>query len=908
MTLSERGKALIYTKEAKLFLQLQRIRRGTISPWLLLPHIATSSISARDAFVDRGVKILNGTDIIEKQKIKLADLSQLAEKGPIVLLGAAGSGKTFLMRWIADSQGFDAERNTTYQLGTKIPIIFPLIQYSEPPAKETVKCFGHPILAAIADYHNYFGTGLNDELFLEACKRGEVLFLLDALDEIPNEAHRDEVLRDLETFILQYDKCAFILTSRPDRYRSPKDSLLNQIKNQIVCEFSPLTSDEQKNLVKKLYSSLAQGTEIEKNSLESNIKQCIGFIETIHHKDSKKGEFLRNPLHLVLAALLILEGYMPGTTDVHLEHQSLELNIIRWPEARSLGQSISNSVNFPGTDISKNQIWSKLSKWALEIIEKEHSIDTAEIERWVLNMPVEPEGETPEMRLARISGLMLERLPFIMRLEGKDKFTINEPHLTHLAAHRLTELRNHSSLAYWLFNGSNYKVWKRVEVWKRAILITSIIHRQPELVNQDLTDFVERYSPDELDSMFDTAESMSLIIKDLLRRPGVLDWEPRKEFYRFLMSIFLKTDYDETAKFFFRIFQFFQTPFEDDGGENGEEKLNRKLLKDVCKELIESADGRINYDLIWRAYALQYAIGDCSGEESEQKLLQLLEQIEKESTNLEKFSEEWKIFEVYKRRTIFVFLLLQLQSSTNTQLFKHHLGLQTISTLIKILENKDTYEVGVVGRACDVLDKVKEQECLDSKLKSKLRDILLKIDNSVVSLKVVAEFESALNEKNITQTPEELVNRVSQQLESQKVKVYTSDTVKYLKNFFREVKNYYEEEKQGKDIELSKILLNCAIDRKKPALLRAVSFLYLAEVPPEMEEKLPNLLTDLENCFKEKPRPEEDNLSVGSVQIYDYNQACLNRHYARRSQESDSSDILNLREFQRISYAKIDQD
>jgi hypothetical protein len=138
------------------------------------------------------------------------------------------------------------------------------------------------------------------------------------------------------------------------------------------------------------------------------------------------------------------------------------------------------------------------------------------------------------------------------------------------------------------------------------------------------------------------------------------------------------------------------------------------------------------------------------------------------------------------------------------------------------------------------------------------------------------------------------------------VNVYTSDTVKYLKNFFKEVKNYYEEENAGKDIELSKILLNCAIDRKMPALLRAVSFLYLAELPPDIEEKIPNLLTDLENSFKENPRPEEDNLSVGAVQVYDYNQACLNRHYARRSQESDSSDILNLREFERISYAKID--
>ncbi|MEH2185391.1 MAG: NACHT domain-containing protein [Nostoc sp.] len=897
LSLAERGKTLIYTTEAKLFLRLQRIHRGSISPWLLLPHITTTSISARDAFVDRGVKIFNHTNSLSKVNIKLADLPKLAETGPIVLQGTAGSGKTFLIRWIADSQGYDAEHNTTYYLGTKIPIIFPLIQYNEAPTKDAVKRFGHPILAAIVDYHNYSGTGLDQEFFLQACKRGEVIFLLDALDEIPNETRRHEVLKDLETLILQYEKCAFILTTRPDKYRTPKDSFLNEIKNKVVCELSPLTSEEQQELVKKLYISLAQDTDIEKRSLE----ECVNFLENVHYKYPKKGEFLRNPLHLVLAALLILEGSPPGTTDVQLEHQSLELNIIRWPEARSIGKSLQSSVNFPGTDISKNQIWSKLSKWALEIIEKERPIDTAEIEQWVLNMPVEPEGETPEMRAKRIAGLMLERLPFIMRLEGKDKFTINEPHLTHLAAHRLTELRNRSS---WLFNDSNYKVWKRVEVWKRAILITSIIHRQPELVNHDLKEFVEQYEPDELDSMFDTAESMSMIIKDLLRRPGVLDWEPRKDFYAFLMNIFLKTDYDETAKFFFRIFQFIQASSEDDGEESGDEKQNRILLKKVFQQLTQS-NGEVNYDKTWRAYALQYAIGECSGKETEIKLLEFLDKLEKESRKLARETHEWKEFEKFKRRTIFVLLLMQLHFSN--KLTKYHLSTATISILLKIVENKENYEVGVVGRACDVLDKLKEEEYLDPKLKAHLREIFIKIDSAVATLKVVEEFETALNEKRIALTPQELVNQVSHELEVQKFQAYTSETVKYLKNFFREAKNFYAEENQGRDIEISKILFNCAIDRKQPALLRAVSFLYLAELPPEIEKSIPNFLTDLENSFKEKPRPQEDELSVGAVQIYDYNQACLNRHYARRSQETDSNDMLNLREFHQISYAQIDE-
>ena len=221
LRLVERGQSLIYTKEAKLFLQLQKIRRGSISPWLLLPHITTTSIAACDAFVDRGVKILRSTVLSDYDTVKLADLPNLAKQGPIVLLGNAGSGKTFLMRWIADRHGSDAEYNETHHIGNQIPIVFPLIEYNKPPDKDTVLRFRHPLLAKIAEYQNYSGTQLDETLFLKACKRGEVIFLFDGLDEISNETNRQEIIKELETLILMHKNCAFIITSRYEKYGSP---------------------------------------------------------------------------------------------------------------------------------------------------------------------------------------------------------------------------------------------------------------------------------------------------------------------------------------------------------------------------------------------------------------------------------------------------------------------------------------------------------------------------------------------------------------------------------------------------------------------------------------------------------------------------------------------------------------
>ena len=120
---------------------------------------------------------------------------------------------------------------------------------------------------------NYSGTQLDETLFLKACKRGEVIFLFDGLDEISNETNRQEIIKELETLILMHKNCAFVITSRYEKYGSPDNSFLAQIKYQTICELNPLTFEEQKELIKKLYSSLIREINSDKEKFQDNNDQ-----------------------------------------------------------------------------------------------------------------------------------------------------------------------------------------------------------------------------------------------------------------------------------------------------------------------------------------------------------------------------------------------------------------------------------------------------------------------------------------------------------------------------------------------------------------------------------------------------------------------------------------------------------
>jgi hypothetical protein len=64
-----------------------------------------------------------------------------------------------------------------------------------------------------------FGWGLDAPFFERKLKSGEAAVLLDGLDEAPNRTEREAMARLLENATRAYDKCSFVVTTRPLAYQ-----------------------------------------------------------------------------------------------------------------------------------------------------------------------------------------------------------------------------------------------------------------------------------------------------------------------------------------------------------------------------------------------------------------------------------------------------------------------------------------------------------------------------------------------------------------------------------------------------------------------------------------------------------------------------------------------------------------
>ncbi|NEO22820.1 HEAT repeat domain-containing protein [Moorena sp. SIO4A5] len=148
------------------------------------------------------------------RKFLAQQLLSQSQSRRVVILGAPGSGKTTLMSYfavmLADSKaevlGLDGDTDW-------LPILIRmrdfginldknLIDYARGFAENTMSVQRLPV--------GFFEHWLSD---------GRALILLDGLDEVADEAKRNDVVRRIENFLGQFDRNRAIITSRPAGYR-----------------------------------------------------------------------------------------------------------------------------------------------------------------------------------------------------------------------------------------------------------------------------------------------------------------------------------------------------------------------------------------------------------------------------------------------------------------------------------------------------------------------------------------------------------------------------------------------------------------------------------------------------------------------------------------------------------------
>ena len=149
-----------------------------------------------------------------REPVRLED----ALKHPrLVITGDPGAGKTTFLRHIAFLMCADL---------THFPILIRIAELAEHVRACRDQHKGPTVAAApgwlphwLAARSAQFDWGLDAAFFERKLKSGEAAVLLDGLDEAPNRSEREAMARLLENATRAYEKCSFVVTTRPLAYQ-----------------------------------------------------------------------------------------------------------------------------------------------------------------------------------------------------------------------------------------------------------------------------------------------------------------------------------------------------------------------------------------------------------------------------------------------------------------------------------------------------------------------------------------------------------------------------------------------------------------------------------------------------------------------------------------------------------------
>lgn len=139
------------------------------------------------------------------QRISLTDMVKATRL--LLIMGDPGSGKTTFLKFFARKQ-IETDKNT-------LPVFVRLAEVYDYARQNKLAINSDAISSYFVYLANKFGCNLSLSEFESKAKMGQWIWLLDSLDELSSTADREEIVKAVEEASKRWERCKFVMTSRP---------------------------------------------------------------------------------------------------------------------------------------------------------------------------------------------------------------------------------------------------------------------------------------------------------------------------------------------------------------------------------------------------------------------------------------------------------------------------------------------------------------------------------------------------------------------------------------------------------------------------------------------------------------------------------------------------------------------
>jgi len=246
----------------------------------------------------------------------------------LILLGDPGSGKTTFLKLLALELA--AGGGEALGLGRRVPVLVPLSAYANALAMKDI-----PLRAFLPRYFEERGLDLPLTGFLEKkLGSGELLLLLDGLDEVREVENRSLVVERVADFYSRHRKAGnkFVLTSRVVGYREVRPAAEGLAEATLV----DFDEEEIEAFVDRWTAAIEKAavgdTRLAREGAEREREELLAAVRG----NPGVRSLAANPLLLTILALMKRQGVTLPERRVELYQRYVETLLKHWNLARSL--------------------------------------------------------------------------------------------------------------------------------------------------------------------------------------------------------------------------------------------------------------------------------------------------------------------------------------------------------------------------------------------------------------------------------------------------------------------------------------------------------------------------------------------------------------------------------------------